>query len=192
MIGRRKFAGGSSGGTPAATLIIDPRAQAVGMELVSIDPMTRGGQLGISDGLFVACLVYAPRAATLTKLGLVVEVASADMIPDTAMGIYTSAGVLIQPTGDMSASFTTTGFKEGTLAASVAVTKGLYYIGLIGNTSAGVPKITGTYIPPTSIDFVAIGGNRASVFTAANLTLPASFNPATATINSGAYLFTAR
>lgn len=192
MIGRRKLAG-SSGGN-AAALIVDPRAQLLGYELITFDPDLVGAKLNISNQLFVACLVYAPRAATLTTLGLVVETASANMVADTKMGIYTEAGVLLASTGDMSAQFATTGAKEAALTASQAVTAGTrYYLGLVGNTSAAVPAICGAITDGGgAINLVVVNGHRRSVFVSAQATLPASFNPATATVNSGAYLFLAR
>ena len=142
---------------------------------------------GASAGYLLLVLVTMPRAATITKLGVIINTAGASSNGNAnGMGLYTEAGVLMSATPSMTTAFTTAGYQTGTLTTSQTVTAGTnYYIGLLSNlnTAPALPcAILGKAIP-------VVNGHYYSIFFTGQASLPASFTPSAGSLNNGSYLF---
>ena len=169
---------------------VNSQAARFGLQLLTLDSGACAEQFAASAGLAVWVLVHCVADATLTTLGAWQIVAGLTSAGDNTMGIYDSAGTRLGLTGDMTTAMESTGYVEGTLGSSVAVTAGSrYYLHYLSHFSGTVPQLAaggGTF------NHVAINNVRPSVYLSAQGTSPTSFTPGAATINNAEYFLGAR
>jgi hypothetical protein len=140
---------------------------------------------------FAAELGVAAQSAVVNKLGVWIQAAGGTPGAGVnGLAIYSAAGVLLAQTGDMTAGFeTANSYQEGTLGSSVQVVAGTkYYLAMLTNLTSPLPFVAGVLFQGA---MPAVRGNNPSVFITGQASFPASFNPATATPNSGAFFLTA-
>jgi hypothetical protein len=144
-----------------------------------------------SNGNLLLCLARAVAAVPINKLG--VNVLTAGVTPGAGvnrMTLFTAAGVLVAQTTDMTAALQSTGYTEGTISGGAAVTAGTeYYLGIVTSFTGTTPLISGNSGSP-NFPF-NIRGFYPSIFLTGQATVPASFTPSAASLNSGSYFFTA-
>lgn len=124
-------------------------------------------------------MATAVQNATLTALGTYIAqggvTAGAGV---NQMGIYDSAGNRLGVTADMTTAFAGTGLAEGLLTAPVAVVAGKnYYLAILTNYTGTTVQTSG--VSGQSLAHGAtLGGFIPNLFSGAQASLPASFNPA--------------
>lgn len=176
---------GTSGGIIVTN---SPNNLALGLAAQTIiDPGEVATHFTASAGTFLAVLTYIP-AGQISTLGVWVHTGGATGTGVNHMAIHTSAGVLVDQTGDM-----TTALSSSAVWASAAlsggtqsIAGGAYYVSLLTHFSSN-PEIGGAAAVQS---IPVINGRYPSVFLTAQASIPASFDPTAATRNSGTYYFT--
>lgn len=161
------------------------------LELVAqtIPPNLAGVEFPINTGTLVFVLVYLPGGQPITSLGAWLFAGGVTPGGVNGLALFTEAGSLVAQTVDMSTAFTGTGWVSGNLAGGpVTPAKGGYYLAALTNFGTA-PHFKAA---DTTTNLPAINGHYPSVFLAAQSSFPASFNPATANLNSGTYYLTAQ
>jgi hypothetical protein len=173
----------------AATIVYSPAAR-FGLEMLTIESGAVNGDFTLTAGTAVFVLVYCTRSVTITTLGAWCTVAGVTTSGANNMAIYSEAGSQLAITGDMTATLGATGWLEGTLTSSLAITVGTrYYLHILTHFSGTAPKLAGGN---TTFNHVAINTRRPTVFLTAQATSPASFTPGSATVNTAEYFLGAR
>ncbi len=143
----------------------------------------------LASGTLSLALLWWPAGKTLSKLSCYVGTAGTTLSGTNSLGLYTSAGVLITTTGDMTAQFGSAGWQEGTLAASQTPTVDtIYYVGALTHAAGTLPAIE-------AFNLVSAFGVVNGVYGAISVsgqTSHASFTPSAGTAVNGAYWFGAR
>lgn len=173
----------------AATIVYSPAAR-FGLEMVTIESGAVNGDFTLTAGVAAFVLVYCTRSVTITTLGAWCTVAGVTTSGANNMAIYSEAGSQLAITGDMTTALGTAGWVEGTLTSSLPITVGTrYYVHILTHFSGTAPKLAGGN---TAFNHVAINTRRPTVFLTAQATSPASFTPASATVNTAEYFLGAR
>lgn len=182
---------GHAGGGGA---FVDAAAARLGYAAITFAPelATQNGGAGLSAGTFVTDEIYLG-GVPITKLGCWLVTEGITPSGFNGMSLFTSAGVLVASTGDMSALFATSGADliiEGTLTGSpITPAAGRYIVSALCHFSGSSPHIAATGgLPNTPPE----NGISPGGFLTGQATPPASFNPATLNQNNGGYWFTAR
>jgi hypothetical protein len=163
-------------------------ATALGLVAQTVNPCLTTSSFTINSGVCVFVKLYLP-ASTITMLGAwKTNEAVGSATGTCGMALYTSTGTLVDQTVSMSSNFLVANNEwiSGALAGGPrVVTAGSYYVALLSNMPTG-PRIAGSQ---AFNSLPAINGHYPSVYLTSQTTFPASFNPATATRNSGVYYF---
>lgn len=159
-------------GTPADPALFD-------LSLWTIPLYTATLSYGPSAQTFVGVLTRSSANATITKLGTwIITAGSTAGVGVNGIAIYSEAGTRLGVTGDMTATFQTTGYVEGTLTSSVDITADTnYYIVFLNNFSTAPVLATNG----SSGTFPTIRGHIASPVLFSQTSFPASFTPGSAT-----------
>lgn len=180
--------GDHSHGTPAApTVGAAPEAAVLGLVAVTMPYMAPSATDGFSvaAGTMVAML-WRPGPVTITNLGVWLTVAGSSASGVNGMALYDASGTLIDQTADMSTALagTAPNWVEAALGDAQTLTADTnYYVALLTHFDTA-PKVAGSQI---SSNAPAFKTTPPSVALTGQTSFPASFNPATATKNNGAY-----
>lgn len=177
---------------PNTGIVIASLCDMYGLGLLTADPLSSGYTVAQPPGLMSCFLCMAPKAKTVSILGI--DVTAAGVTPSglNALALYTEAGVLIDQTGDMTAAFESVGYAEGTLGSSHTLTPGAnYYICVITDFTGSQPHLAATGTSG-SANLPALNGHYVSLFKTGQASFPASFTPSAFSINSGNYIAYAR
>jgi hypothetical protein len=144
-----------------------------------------GHQLAVNT--MVCILRPAEETVTINNLG--VWVGAAGVTPGAGvngLAIYSVAGVLLGQTGDMTASFQSTGYFEGTISGGVGVTHGVYYyLALQHNFTGTAPTFPSTQavvgVPP-------IRSHYNEGYIPGQTSFPASFTPSSLQVSAGSFV----
>lgn len=143
----------------------------------------------LASGTLALALLWWPAGKTLSKLSCYVGGAGTSLSGTNSLGLYTSAGVLVTTTGDMTTQFGATGWQEGTLnAAQTPTADTIYYVGALTHAAGTLPAIQAFNLVNS---FGAVNGVYGAI-TFAGQTNHASFTPSSGTLVNGAYWFGAR
>lgn len=171
-----------------SSLLADNSAAAFGLIAHTLHPGQASGSFNAGSGTCLFVLMYIPDI-TVTALGAWFTNEGVTATGVCGMALYTSSGTLLHQTADMSAAFASAAnlWVSGNLAGGPqTITAGSYYVALLSNMSTA-PKLAGVN---AFNNVPTINGKRPSVFLTSQSSFPASFNPATANVNSGVYYFT--
>lgn len=190
--------GGQSLVIPASGSSIDQRMAAMGLVSATLEDYALASvAFSLTAGVFGAALAPFQAGQRITSLGCCLNGAGVTSSGVTSMGLYTSAGVQIDNTGDMTAQFSSAPplYITGNLSGGVYTVpaSGMLYIGFVTHFSGTAPTILGSPAATGgAVSFMPVNGHYMSVFTTAQATLPASFTPSGLTLNSGMYYLTAQ
>jgi hypothetical protein len=138
--------------------------------------------------MFMASLTYAPGAqtlvavltrstvaVTLTKLGTWLTIAGSGAGAGVnGIGLYSESGTRLAVTGDMTSDFQGTGYVEGTLTGSHAISAETNYYLVFLNNFSTPPTLATNGSPGT---YPTIRGHYPSVVAFGQASFPASFTP---------------
>lgn len=144
---------------------------------------------GPSAQTFVGVLVRSSVNVTIAKLGTwVITAGSGAGAGVNGMALYSESGTRLAVTGDMTTALQGTGYVEGTLTSSYAITADTnYYIYYLCNFSTA-PVLATNGSPGT---YPTIRGHIASPVLFSQTSFPASFTPGSATPANLPIFFTA-
>lgn len=157
------------------------------------EEMINNTTINLTNGFFIAALVR-PIGGLVTNLGLFITTASITPTGVNGMGLYSSAGVLLGQTGDLSSTWS--GATPGTYVEApisggpVSVSTGSnYYIAALGHNTT--PPGIGVFFAGAGVSYPAVKGNVPVIADSGHATMPASFTPASAGVGMAGYWFVA-
>lgn len=168
-------------------------AAALGLVYASYDLLVAGqDSLNLGSGVMIIQLAR-PGKVPLTNLGAWLTGLGVTSSGVARFGLYTVAGVKIDQTADVNTLFSgAVGHIEAALGATqqlVADTN--YYVAVLTHFSGTAPKIAGQLTAGGGgLNVPTVKGNRPALFLTGQTDLPVSFDPSTASVNSGSYWLT--
>lgn len=182
----------STGVVWAAATTPNPEAYRLGLELITASAFGGFGSFfTLNAGVLVLVLVRATRDATLTTMGVSLQLGGTTSTGNNSLAIYSEAGTRLGETADLSATLTSPGYKEGALGASVNITAGDFlYLGALTHYTTP-PTVVGFSYDGSS-NYPDINSHRPSIFYTAQASFPANLTIAAGNANSGGYFLTAR
>ena len=178
---------------PTTGLLVADLCDMYGLGLLTADPLSSGYTVAQPAALMSCFLVNAPKAKTVSTLGIQLTAVGVTSSGYNGLALYTEAGALIDQTADMSAAFAAVAkFIEGAMGGSHPLTAGAnYYLAVITNFSGTLPHLAATGTSG-SANIPALNGHYPSLFSTGHATFPASFSPSAFSVNSGNYIAYAR
>lgn len=168
--------------------VVDPPAAALGLVAQTLQITQTSTTFTLGAGVCVFVLVHIPNVSVST-LGAWLTISGVTATGVCGMALYTAAGALIDQTTSMASSLAGSGntWVSAPLSGGArSLSAGSYYIAFLSNMSTG-PQLGGVNAYNT---LPSVNGYHPSVYLTGQSSFPASFNPATATANSGCYYMT--
>lgn len=167
-------------------------AEMCGLGLLTADPRMSGVTYQLTPGDLVLCLMTPSKTKTISSLAAWVTAAGVTGSGVNALMLYSEAGVLIDQTGDMTATWSSTGMVEGAMGASHTVTVGTnYYLGFLTHFSGTSPHFAATGTTQTA-NFPVTNGHYLAIYKSGQASVPSTIVPASFTPNSGYFILSGR
>lgn len=167
-------------------------AQMLGYGLLTADPRLSTVTYQQTPGDFVLCLCTPAKSKTISTLEIWVTAAGVTGSGTNALYLYDELGNQIDMTGDLTATFSSTGMLGGAMGSSHMVTVGInFYVGFLTHFSGSSPHFAATGTTQTA-NFPVMNGHRLAIFKSGVANAPTNFDPSTFTPNSGYFILGAR
>lgn len=164
---------------------------ALGNVAQSYDPILGNSQFNLANGLLGLQLVYLPGLAVSTMSAILDGAGVTPGVGVNRMALYkyvsATSATLVDQTGDLTAALQGAPIVELTGALTNGVqtpAPGPYYLAIVTSFTGTSPKIRGYN---SGFNIPAINTRPPALFISGQATLPASFNPSTASLNNGVY-----
>jgi len=158
----------------------------------NMDPATAVSTLSITAGTVYYFAIWVPQATTITNILYNISTGGGTTA-NCYVGLYSAAGTQLGVSANLGAAWGTTGAYTTPLSSPLAVSAGLYFVGLVAGTatSLALRGIATNSVLNTGATFTSgtlAGGGRAMTTTTGQTTLPASVSTLPAAFSQAPFM----